>query len=260
MDRRVLRVVLASPGDVTSERDLTAKVFEEINRGIGRANNVLFELWRWETDAHPQFHPEGAQGAIDRTLKIADCDLLIGIFWKRFGTPLKGAASGTEHEIRLAHAAWKAKGRLQVMLYLSQQPYTPRSREELEQWGKVLDFKAEFQGEGLLWPYEDPQRFEALLRRHVTDFLIEACKPDEPASPSGALDADADALLRALAAATRQDAPLLSADRVNEVGARLGLSAGAVLSIVERLRRAGAVQLHWGGGVSVAPPGRNPRD
>ena len=117
---------------------------------------------------------------------------MIGIFWKRFGTPLKGAASGTEHEIRLAHTAWKAKGRQQVMLYFSQQPYNPRSREELEQWGKVLDFREEFQKEGLLWTYQGPQEFEALLRRHVTDFLIEACKPDEPTSPSGTLDADAE--------------------------------------------------------------------
>jgi len=184
---------------------------------------------------------------------------LIGIFWKRFGTPLKGAASGTEHEIRLAHATRKAQDRPQIMLYFSQQPYTPRSREELKQWGKVLDFKKEFQKEGLLWTYQGPQAFAALLRRHVTDFLIDICRPDKPTAPN-TLDADAKALLRALAAVTQQETTILSADRVNELGAQLGLSASAVLGVVERLRRVGAVQLHWGGGVSVASTDRNPRN
>ena len=41
----------------------------------------------WETDAHPRLHPEGPQGLIDDILHPEDCDLLIGIFWKRFGTP-----------------------------------------------------------------------------------------------------------------------------------------------------------------------------
>jgi hypothetical protein len=252
MDRRVLRVVVASPGDVACERDAVAKVFDEVNRGIARDKNILCEVWRWETDAYPRFHPEGAQGAIDQVLRIDDCDLLIGIFWKRFGTPLKGAASGTEHEIRLAHEAWRAKQRPQVMLYFSQQPYSPR-REEVEQWGKVLDFKEEFQDVGLLWSYPGPESFEAQFRQHATNFLLNFGK-SAPSNPAGTPDADA--LLRALTAATRQGAAVLPADRVNELGAGLGLEAGTVLGIVEHLRRAGAVQVHWGGGVSVRAPDR----
>jgi hypothetical protein len=104
-DRRVLRVVVASPGDVARERDAVARVFDEINRGVARDKDVVFEVWRWETDAYPAFHPEGPQPVIDLQLRIADCDLLVGVFWKRFGTPTADAASGTEHEIRLAHAA-----------------------------------------------------------------------------------------------------------------------------------------------------------
>ena len=259
MDRRVLRVVVASPGDVARERDAVGKVFEEINRGIAWDNNLLCEVWRWETDAYPQFHPEGAQGAIDRVLRIDDCDLLIGIFWKRFGTPLKGAASGTEHEIRLAHEAWRAKQRPQVMLYFNQQPYSPQSQDELDQWGKVLAFKKEFQDAGLLWPYRGAGKFEALLRRHATDFLRNLYTSAPPA-PSGTADAASNALLHALAAATQGDAAVLPAERVNELGAGLGLEAGAVLGAGERLRRAGAIELHWGGGVYVPAPDRGPKE
>ena len=62
---------------------------------------------RWETDAYPGFHPEGPQGLIDAILRIEDCDILIGIFWKRFGTPVSDACSGTAHEFQRAYEAWQ---------------------------------------------------------------------------------------------------------------------------------------------------------
>jgi hypothetical protein len=45
---------------------------------------------------------EGPQGLIDERMKIDEADVVIGIFWKRFGTPTSNAASGTEHELRRA--------------------------------------------------------------------------------------------------------------------------------------------------------------
>ena len=186
MDRRVIRVVVASPGDVARERDIAARVLEENNRGIGRDKNLLCEVWRWETDTYPQFHPDGPQGVIDRALRIADCDLLIGIFWKRFGTPVKDAASGTEHEIRLAHQAWKDKQRPQIMLYFNEMSYSPGSEDELDQWKSVFAFKNSFKREGLLQIYRGPQKFETLLRQHINAFLINYDKtPELPALPPG---------------------------------------------------------------------------
>jgi hypothetical protein len=63
------------------------------------------EVHRWETDSYPGFHPEGPQGLIDPILKIEDCDILIGIFWRRFGTPTTDAKSGCRFSLmrRLWH-------------------------------------------------------------------------------------------------------------------------------------------------------------
>ena len=69
-------------------------VIKELNRGVAADRNLLLELSRWETDAYPGFHAEGPQGLIDPILKIEDCDILLGIFWKRFGTPTKGCEVG----------------------------------------------------------------------------------------------------------------------------------------------------------------------
>ncbi len=107
MGVKTLKIVVASPGDVQAERDLLEEVVEELNRGVAADRGLRLEVIRWETDAYPGFHPEGPQGLIDPILRIEDSDILIGIFWKRFGTPTKDARSGAEHEIREAYEAWK---------------------------------------------------------------------------------------------------------------------------------------------------------
>ncbi len=167
---RTLRVVVASPGDVQAERDVLPSVFEEVNRNVAdRGFNLV--LTRWETDTHPGFHAEGPQGLIDPILKITDCDLLIGIFWKRFGTPTADGKTGTEHEFSLAHEAWQEKGSPQIFVYFNLKPYTPKSKAETEQWGQVIEFKNRFPKEGLWWPYKGKVQFEKLVRNHLMNYI-----------------------------------------------------------------------------------------
>jgi hypothetical protein len=184
----ILRIVAASPGDVQAERDALATVVEELNRGIAADRGLRLELSRWETDAYPGFHPEGPQGLIDPILKIEDCDVLIGIFWKRFGTPVKDAQSGTEHEFLRAYEAWQAQGRPQIMVYFNQKSYTPKSKAETDQWGQVLEFQERFPKEGLWWPYKGKVQFERLVRGHLTNFIRHQTPPastpsQNPAAP-----------------------------------------------------------------------------
>lgn len=183
----LLRVVLASPGDVKAEREAAARVVEEINHGLAAARPLRLELFRWETDTYPGFHPDGPQGLIDPIGRIEDCDILIGIFWKRFGTPAYDSQSGTEHEILTAYDAWKSKRRPHIMIYFNQKPYTPQSTDELEQWRQVLEFRQRFPREGLWWPYNGKAEFERLVRRHFT-LLIPAYGDGEapPLSPEKA--------------------------------------------------------------------------
>ena len=168
--RRTLRLVVASPGDVQAERDVLPSVVEEINRYIA-ARGLSLELTRWETDTHPGFHAEGPQGLIDPILRVADCDLLIGIFWKRFGTPTADGKTGTEHEFSQAYESWKNLGRPQILVYFNQKAYTPKSKAEAEQWGQVLDFRERFPKEGLWWPYRGKAQFEKLVRNHLMNYI-----------------------------------------------------------------------------------------
>lgn len=173
----VLRVVVASPSDVKAERKAVAKVVEEINRGVARNNGVRLEVYAWETEASPGFHPKGPQGLVDEVLKIEACDILVGIFWKRFGTPVSDAGSGTEHEFKKAYEAWKKKKEPHILFYFNQKPYAPKSKEETGQHGMVLDFKKGFPREGLWWDYNGARQLEGVLRDHLTKHVLEMGKP-----------------------------------------------------------------------------------
>jgi hypothetical protein len=169
-----------SPGDVAKERAVAKRVVDELNRGVAADR---LSLWRWETDARPGMHREGPQGLIDELMDIQDADVVVGVLWKRFGTPTHGADSGTEHELRRAWDAWTEHGRPDVMVYFCTRPYSPGAPDELVQWRRVLEFKRELPGPQLSWRYESVGQFEALLREHLTRYLLRS-RPAPAPSPA----------------------------------------------------------------------------
>jgi hypothetical protein len=129
--------------------------------------------------ARPGLDEEGAQSWLNRVLRIEDIDLLIGIFWRRFGTPTERAGSGSEEEIRGAVKTWRENGyrKPQVMLYFSQKPAPPPATSaESNQLTRVLTFKEEFQSLGLLWPYEGETQFGRIIRDQLTQHILEMAK------------------------------------------------------------------------------------
>ena len=82
------------------------------------------------------FTHKGPQGLIDPILRIEDGDVLLGIFWKRFGTPTTDAGSGTEHEFLRAYASWQQHRRPQIMAYFNhQRPEIAEPLLNLDQYG-----------------------------------------------------------------------------------------------------------------------------
>jgi hypothetical protein len=66
LDKRVFRVVLASPSDVQDEREAANFVVESVNRQLrDAAFAAVLELSRWETDAYPGVHALGPQGLMN---------------------------------------------------------------------------------------------------------------------------------------------------------------------------------------------------
>lgn len=165
---RPIRVFVASPGDVQRERDSLLGVINELNRALDalvpRAA-IRLELVRWETDTFPEMGR--LQGTINK--QIGEYDIFIGILWKRFGTPTGKAASGTEEEFRIAYRRWKRHRSPIILFYFSNAAIAPpRSREEVRQLQKVVEFRAELARLGLTWEYESDALFMNTVRPHLT--------------------------------------------------------------------------------------------
>jgi hypothetical protein len=170
-----LNLIVVSPGDVQSEREAMDAIVADLNRIINSQFGLGLRVLRWETDAYPAFHLEGPQGQVDEALQIDNCDIMVGIFWKRFGTPVRDASSGTEHELGRAYSAWKASGgkRPQIMVYFKNKKYVCKDEAERQQWAQVEAYKKKISAEALWWGYKSRSEFEQLVRNHLLRYLLE---------------------------------------------------------------------------------------
>ncbi len=173
-DLQLIKIFLASPGDVAEERNAVEQVIETINRNLGSEKRVRLETVRWEKDTYPLLGSD-AQNVVNRQIAgagMSDCDLFIGIMWNRFGRPTPRAGSGTEEEFNTALESFKNTGRPEIMFYFNQAPANINTVEAIEQKRKVIEFRNKLQDEGLIAHYSGLQEFKDLLRNHLEKWLI----------------------------------------------------------------------------------------
>jgi hypothetical protein len=164
------RIVFVSPADVDREWEALPEIIEELNRTVGSAQDCELRLQNWRTHAHPSLAAP-VQETIDNDLRLEDCDVVIGAFWTRFGAPVKGAASGTKHELDVAYAAMKRRrGTPRIMLYFNNEPVKP-AQVDPDQMKKLQEFRAEMNAVGLVSDYASIDEFKDRVRRDLVAFL-----------------------------------------------------------------------------------------
>lgn len=166
-----LRIIVASPSDVAKEREIVEHVAAKLNRTTAADRGLRLEVGRWETDAYPGFHVDGPQGVCDHVLNIEDCDVLVGIFWTRFGKPTSTGQTGTEHEIEKAITSWRKTGNPHVMVFFNDQEIYLKSAVERRQWVLVAEYRERFPADGLFWEYHGADAFEEEFRKCAENYL-----------------------------------------------------------------------------------------
>jgi hypothetical protein len=178
----VVKVMIASPGDVAQERKMIPEVIEEWNAVNSADKGIVLLPAAWETHSAPRMG-DRAQSVINKQV-LKDCDLLIGVFWTRIGTPTGEAASGTVEEIEEHIKAGKP-----AMLYFSSVPVVLDSIDQA-QYSELQKFKKKCESEGLIHSYESLSDFRIALARQLsitinTDEYIKKCVSDAGLSTSG---------------------------------------------------------------------------
>lgn len=155
----VIPVMIASPGDVHEYRSCVRQVLHEWNYIHADSLQVVLMPVGWETHSSPELGARPQELINERVLR--DCDLLIGIFWTRLGTPTGEAESGTVEEIKRHVEAGKP-----AMLYFSARPAEEDTidRQQLE---SLKQFRTWCQSQGLVETFFDEAEFKEKLKRHV---------------------------------------------------------------------------------------------
>lgn len=178
----VYRVLIASPGDLAEERDRIEKVVHAWNTTHAEADHVVLLPVRWETHAVPEYGAR-PQEFINRSI-VADCDILIGAFWTRLGTPTGMSESGTLEEIEQFHRAEKP-----VLLYFSAKPINP-NQVDWDQLRRVREFRTRVEQIALVAEFDSPADLQIKLAAHLHDRVrrLRSRSSDVPVQPTHALE------------------------------------------------------------------------
>jgi hypothetical protein len=156
---KVFNVMIASPGDVASERSIIRDVVYEWNAVNSQSREIVLLPVGWESHSSPEM---GASPQKIINGQILDkCDILIGVFWTRLGTPTDEYSSGTVEEIERHIQSEKP-----AMLYFSSQPVAMDS-VDLEQIKLLQDFKKSCQKRGLYESYDSHSNFKEKFYRQL---------------------------------------------------------------------------------------------
>lgn len=144
-DAHVLKVLIASPGDTTEEREAVERALHGWNADRAEREEVVLLPRRWETSAVPRLGGSG-QDVINDQL-VDQADIVVALFDSRLGMATKAAVSGTAEEIQRSHVAGKP-----VHVWFSDEPI-PRGAD-LEQVKALEQFQKTLSPLGLLGTYD----------------------------------------------------------------------------------------------------------
>ncbi|EGQ7953343.1 hypothetical protein KZY44_004350 [Vibrio vulnificus] len=158
-EAKVFRVLIASPSDVVDEREIAVKTIQEWNDLNSAERQIVLLPLRWETHTAPEYGKR-PQEVINRQM-VDHCDLLIGAFWTRIGSPTGIADSGTLEEIERVASQGKP-----VMLYFSQAKKDPDDID-LDQLKALREFKGKTFPKALVENYATQIEFRDKLAKQI---------------------------------------------------------------------------------------------
>lgn len=167
-------VFIASPGDIKTERSIVREICESLNKSqFIKSFGVLFEVTGWE-DVFPS--PGRPQEIINRL--VAECDIFICIFHKRFGSQTGTEESGTLEEFLLAYDLWEKTTKPHIMFYFKEAKIQSLNDLQDSQLIKVLELKEKIKSNRLLLfnEFSTPDEFRERISDHLEKWIIENAK------------------------------------------------------------------------------------
>lgn len=154
----MIRVFWSAPADVADECVAFFETITEWNDAHSGAQSATLKPVVWKTDTFPAV---GRPQAVVNEQALDASDILVAVFWSRFGTPTGVADSGTEEEIRRSIVAGRP-----VMLYFCEREIPPGA-SDADQLCRLARFKEEFRRIALVHPYQGAEDFRRAFAQHL---------------------------------------------------------------------------------------------
>lgn len=187
---RSIKIFLSSPGDCAEERKVAHEVVGKLNDDplVKRFATLEVVAWDWQGGIPMEAH-QSPQTSVNQRLSVPEvCEVYVGIFRCRFGTPLsadgpqyrkadgESFGSGTEYEF---HRAWDARrrGALQPHLCVYRQSPLVEPAPDKEQLMRLEAFFAappfmdDERHTGFVHTFRDAVDFSTQFERHLREFI-----------------------------------------------------------------------------------------
>jgi hypothetical protein len=190
----VYNVMIASPGDVLEEREAVRNVIHRWNSIHSQPLALVLQPVGWESHSIPLMGSRPQQILNEQI--VDECDLLVGIFWTRLGTPTGKADSGSVEEIER-----HTKKKRPAMLYFSDKP-VELSSVDMEQYQSLVAYKDLCKVAGLFEGFSNTEKFIEKFDRQLSKLVNSSAYFQR----QGTLDTtQAPTLLRVIAARLSDD-------------------------------------------------------
>jgi len=170
--RKIVKVFLASPGDLSEERKIAKNVVDEFNELYAEIFGYHVDLIGWEDTVSRYGRP---QATINK--ELARCEFFAGIMWERWGTPpdtVGKYTSGFEEEFFTTLERREKEGRPEISLFFKE--ITPNLlRDPGNDLKKVIEFKDTIINEKklLFEEFTNTSVFEKKFRRCISNYVTD---------------------------------------------------------------------------------------
>ncbi len=174
-DLKVIRVFLSCPEDVREGGflDIIERLIQDDNIYF-KSLGFQLELRHWKKNIYLGKGEPRVQDTINHRL-VENCDIFIGILWKRFGSPpginLEGInySSGTEEEFHIA----KRLQHKELWIFFCNAPPKSLSEIDTQQLDKVRDFKETLKREQIRYEkFSSEKELRSLLKQAINESTL----------------------------------------------------------------------------------------
>ena len=164
-------IFLASTSDTSEEKKLFHQIIDDVNKSMAKPMGMFLEAVVWEDTLIGKGRP---QEKINDDLK--QCNPVVMLLWKRWGSPTGEYSSGFEEEYEVADANGK-----NIWLYFREVP-EDRVKDPGEQLKNIIRFKKKITDEKkyLYWTYKDKNDWGDKIRDQLFKWLHQRRSESSP--------------------------------------------------------------------------------